>query len=87
MTYRDPDHLPTALPNTGPDARLDDPADYCQECDGTGYIDSGRDWPTEQRCPECDGTGYTAEARMTDADREANQTDADNDAAWVDEQC
>ena len=85
MSARDPVHLEQPRPNTGPDALLDDEADWCQECDGTGYVDSGRDWPTEQRCDACDGTGYTASARMSIGDFAATQADADNDTAWIEE--
>ncbi len=30
----------------------------CQECDGSGEIDSGRDFPPTMRCEACRGTGY-----------------------------
>ncbi len=32
----------------------------CQECDGSGEIDSGRDFPPTMRCPFCvDGVVWT----------------------------
>ena len=79
MTCRDPVHLDQPRRHTGPDALMDDPADWCQECGGTGYTDGAHAEP----CDECDGTGYTNEARMTDEDYAANQADADNDNAWL----
>ena len=85
MTSRDPVHLDQPRPNTGPDALLDDDAELCEECDGTGYIDSGRDWPAELVCEECEGTGYNSRARMTASDHEADRADSDNDAAALGE--
>jgi hypothetical protein len=57
MSWRDPDWLPTAAPNTGPDALLLED-DVCEHCEGSGddeELKEARGYVMD--CPHCGGTG------------------------------
>lgn len=55
MSLRDPDHLPTPAPHTGPDALM---GGDCSECGGSGIDEDLRDARGYvMDCEHCGGTG------------------------------